>query len=327
MEPLISVIVPIYNVEPYLRKCVDSILNQTYQNLEVILVDDGSPDNCGTICDEYAEIDRKVRVIHKKNGGQATARNIALEIASGDYIAFVDGDDWLDEKLYECVMNTAPFDVALFGCTYVNAQDNGRRDNRACDESKMLTWAEDSVQVEEIIQNSLFGYACNKVYSRTVIGDFRVPNAPLREDFVFNMKVFGGTKRIQLVDCSGYYYVQHEGSSLKRAFSGSIPDICTAAEQMLVIHPDLSPRMNRRLANHVIKQYICDAVYKFVFMNPALSERDAIEALRKIFCSKMISKTLRFYPGDGALFMLLVLCVKIKAPKLFYRVMKRKWNV
>ena len=103
-KPLISVIVPVYKVEPYLRQCVDSILNQTYANLEVILVDDGSPDRCGAICDEYAAQDSRVRVIHKSNGGQSTARNMALDVCTGDYIAFVDSDDWLEAKAYEEMM-------------------------------------------------------------------------------------------------------------------------------------------------------------------------------------------------------------------------------
>ena len=95
-QTVISVIVPIYKVEQYLRQCVDSILNQTHSALEVILVDDGSPDGSGKICDEYAARDSRVRVIHKKNGGLSDARNAGIEIARGDYIAFVDSDDWLD---------------------------------------------------------------------------------------------------------------------------------------------------------------------------------------------------------------------------------------
>ena len=98
---LITVIVPVYKVENYLQKCVDSVLNQTYPNLEIFLVDDGSPDNCPAICDSYAALDDRVHVIHKANGGQSSARNIALDKATGDYIAFVDSDDWLEPTAYE----------------------------------------------------------------------------------------------------------------------------------------------------------------------------------------------------------------------------------
>lgn len=103
MQPLISVIVPIYKVELYLRKCINSILAQTYQNLEVILVDDGSPDQCGIICDEYAKSDSRVRVIHQENSGVASARNAGLQAAQGDYIGFVDSDDWIAPDMYDCL--------------------------------------------------------------------------------------------------------------------------------------------------------------------------------------------------------------------------------
>ena len=96
MKDLISVIVPIYNVEKYLRRCVDSILNQTYKNLEVVLVDDGSPDACPAICDEYAQKDKRIKVVHKQNGGVSSARNTGLDFATGDYIAFVDRDDYIE---------------------------------------------------------------------------------------------------------------------------------------------------------------------------------------------------------------------------------------
>lgn len=106
-QPLISIIVPVYKVEKYLKRCVDSILTQTYQNMEIILVDDGSPDNCGAICDRYKKTDNRVVVIHKRNGGLSDARNTAIPLAKGEYISFIDSDDWISsyyvEHLYEAV--------------------------------------------------------------------------------------------------------------------------------------------------------------------------------------------------------------------------------
>ena len=104
-KPLITVIVPVYNSEKYLCQCVDSILNQTYINLEVILVDDGSPDKCGELCDHYAAKDSRIKVIHKQNGGVCSARNAALDIATGEYITFVDSDDYIKEDMYEILLN------------------------------------------------------------------------------------------------------------------------------------------------------------------------------------------------------------------------------
>ena len=104
-DALISVIVPVYKVEQYLPKCVESILAQTYTNLEILLVDDGSPDNCGAICEEYARKDPRIKVIHKENGGLSSARNAALDIARGEYIGFVDSDDWIQPEMYETLLS------------------------------------------------------------------------------------------------------------------------------------------------------------------------------------------------------------------------------
>lgn len=326
MEPLISVIVPVYNVEPYLRKCVDSILNQTYRNLEVILVDDGSPDGCPAICDEYAEKDDRIRVIHKINEGQAIARNTALRVASGEYVAFVDSDDWIERNLYETVMQHAPFDVALFGCTYVNAKTGEQVVNAACDTPTRLCWREDTAAVERIVKNSLFGYACNKVYSKSVLHGLEIPNVQLREDLLFNMEVYSRTSEIRLVDCSGYYYVQHENSTLKKCYSGDVPDISYVAKKMTVIHPQLPEAVNRSLANSVVKQYLCDAMYKFIFMNQTLTGAEAISAIRIVFSHRAMIYSVPVNKEDNSMFKLLAVCYKYMMPGVFYCLMRTKWN-
>ena len=112
---LITIVVPVYNVEKYLRKCIDSILNQTYKNLEIILVDDGSPDNCGQICDEYAKKDNRIKVIHKENGGVSQARNVGIDNSNGEFIAFVDPDDYIEKEMLYKLKNNIE-NVDLSGC-------------------------------------------------------------------------------------------------------------------------------------------------------------------------------------------------------------------
>ena len=116
--PIVSVIIPIYKVEPYLCQCVDSVINQTYQNLEIILVDDGSPDNCPQICDEYAQKDRRIKVIHKVNGGLSDARNVGMEVAKGAYLSFVDSDDVIQYQMIEELMRPLIKDntLGMSGC-------------------------------------------------------------------------------------------------------------------------------------------------------------------------------------------------------------------
>ena len=142
VNPLVSIIVPIYKVEPYLCRCLDSIVNQTYTNLEIILVDDGSPDGCPQICDEYAAKDKRIVVIHKENGGLSDARNAGLDICKGDYISFVDSDDWVDEKYIEQLIkpnSKNQYDIVIadyqqsnepFDSRHILLQDGSINDNK-----------------------------------------------------------------------------------------------------------------------------------------------------------------------------------------------------
>ncbi len=119
-QALISIVIPVYKVEPYLSKCIDSILAQTYTNLEIILVDDGSPDNCPKICDEYAKLDNRIIVIHKENGGLSDARNAGIRIVTGEYIGFVDSDDYIDAKMYEILaQKITKYEADISICSYI----------------------------------------------------------------------------------------------------------------------------------------------------------------------------------------------------------------
>ena len=201
MIDLISVIVPVYNVEPYLRKCVDSILAQSYSNLEVILVDDGSPDNCGAICDEYAEKDARVRVIHKPNGGLFDARNAGLDIMTGDYVALVDSDDWIDKQhlssMYALVNGGA--DIAVSDVRLVRT-----------DETEICRFVYQ--QCEDIADESIFGYAWNKLYRRSIIGEVRF-TIPFMEDLPFNLRILGEKNpNYAFTKTASYYYLKREDS-------------------------------------------------------------------------------------------------------------------
>ena len=164
MEELISVIVPVYKVEKYIHKCVDSIINQTYKNLEIILVDDGSPDECGKICDEYAEKDNRIIVIHQKNSGQCVARNMGLKKMSGEYVAFVDSDDYLEkdylQKMREGIQDKQ---MAISGFKQVDFYGNVLKEVFIKDNYIRIT-EENSEKLVELIDNSSFGISANKLY-------------------------------------------------------------------------------------------------------------------------------------------------------------------
>lgn len=130
-EPLISIIVPVYNVEKYLSKCLDSLVNQTYQNIEIVCVDDGSTDSSGSICDEYAKKDARIKVIHKENGGLSDARNVGLETINGEYVMFIDSDDWIDKDTCDYCINTLKlYDVDLILWSYIREYKNNAKPKR-----------------------------------------------------------------------------------------------------------------------------------------------------------------------------------------------------
>ena len=180
---LISIIVPVYNVEKYLPRCVDSILNQTYRNLEVILVDDGTKDSCDVICDAYAQKDSRVRVIHKENGGLSSARNAGIDIARGEYLGFVDSDDWIEPETYESLLELAKkYDVKLVcGGRYDADGATGCRTVGLCPEKEEVITGEEMCG-RIFLWDQMDSAAVDKLYHRSLFENIRYPFAKVSED-------------------------------------------------------------------------------------------------------------------------------------------------
>lgn len=232
-SPLISVIIPVYKVEEYLHRCVDSVRNQSYKNLEIILVDDGSPDRCGVICDEIAKTDCRVRVIHKKNGGLSSARNAGLNIATGNYIAFVDSDDWIALDTYEYMMKLMKqynAEVVDIDCQYAYMSEDAalqRDEDVAIYSGKDVLWH--YLYRGLTLQNNA-PYTCwRKLYQRNVIGNYQFPEGKNSEDLLFNYLVLKNTTRTAVSKKVKYFYFQNQkGISmgpLKKADLGLL-EIC-----------------------------------------------------------------------------------------------------
>ncbi len=211
----ISVIVAVYNIEKYIAKCIESIINQSYQDLEIILVDDGSTDKSGTICDDYAEKDNRIKVIHRINGGLSAARNTGIECATGDYIGFVDGDDWIDENMYESMSNMvrqygADLVVCRYKCIYNNYQNDGST-GKITVFDKPLEMLKQCLREEEEFQ--IQHAAWNKLYKRELLGTKRFPEGKWYEDVVFSAKILSETQKGVYIDNAFYNYVcEREGS-------------------------------------------------------------------------------------------------------------------
>lgn len=190
IKPLISVIVPVYKVEQYLNQCVDSIIHQTYKNLEIILVDDGSPDKCPQICDEYVNRDKRIIVIHKENEGQAKARNLALRQCKGDYIAFVDSDDWIQEDAFEKALSEIKkqkVDVAFYTANIIT--------NGVCTETRFKYFPDKKVVpqnklIELTLEDKIGGQPWLKVMKRKCWQEVEFPEGRIYEDLAVSFRPF-----------------------------------------------------------------------------------------------------------------------------------------
>lgn len=214
MQPLISIVVPVYNVEKYLNKCINSLVNQSYKNLELILVNDGSKDKSGNICDEWKSKDNRIKVIHKENGGLSSARNVGMDCANGDFISFVDSDDWVDKKFIECLYNQLEINHAdIAACTIVKSYKN-------YDELQPINQKKVRFTKEEALDTLLSGrdfcaVAWNKLYKKNIIGNVRFPVGKIHEDEFFSYRVIANANILVLVPDAKYFYRQRSGSIMQ----------------------------------------------------------------------------------------------------------------
>lgn len=215
--PLISVIVPVYKVEPYLDRCIRSIVEQTYENLEILLVDDGSPDRCGAICDGWAEKDSRIRVIHKENGGAGLARNVALDQARGALIGFVDSDDYIAPDMYRQLYTLLCHGADIAECCFVETTD----DNAALDSAEGSYREYTPEQAMELhIRDRLFRQLIwNKLYRRETIGSARFPVGTKIDDEFFTYLPLSRAKKLACTSSCLYAYRQQLGSIMHQPFS------------------------------------------------------------------------------------------------------------
>lgn len=251
-NPLVSVIIPIYNVEKYLRRCVDSVLNQSYRNLEVWLVDDGSPDDCGKICDEYATKDERIKVIHKTNGGLADARNAALDNVIGDYIVCVDSDDYISpthiEGLYSLIKENNA-DVAVnTSCSFIEETEPKPKQG----ESQVHTYdglhAVETMFYQEKFDTSAWG----KMYKRELFDSVRYPKGLLFEDLPTTYRLMLKANKVAFQDVQSYYYFLRADSIEGAAFSPKKLD--SGLQLMAMMDKD------RAKLSFIIKSYDCRIV-------------------------------------------------------------------
>ncbi len=257
----VSVIVPVYNVQAYIRKCLDTLIAQTYKDLEIILVDDGSTDMSGYICDEYAEKDERIKVIHQKNKGLCGARNAGLKVATGAYIGFVDSDDWLKDDMYEyLVKKLEEYKADIVSCRYYRVV-NGKDTTSRCDGEDVILTQKQAIRelVNRFILRSTFW---NKLFKRKVFDGFEFPEGRTYEGTVSMHKVFENAKTIVLLGDPKYYYVDNEGSiintkSVKNGLNYALSYI-DRYNYLVGDYPDLKYKMMSDAVSAIRKlRYVC----------------------------------------------------------------------
>jgi len=282
----VSVIVPIYKVEKYLNRCLDSIVKQTYINLEIILVDDGSPDNCGTIAESYAKLDSRIIVIHKKNGGLSDARNVGMQYATGDFSIFVDSDDWLENNMVETMVNISlkyKADV-IQSAFYYAYKDYLLFDNRYYQkDSHPVVLDNQSLMYELLINERVKNFAWGKLYKTEIIRDIPFKNGVLFEDVFWAHQVMQRVNTYVIVHYPFYYYFQRNDSIVSNYSLRSLDILEGLKERHDFIQLNYQDLINESYRSK-LKTYLIH--YNLLFIN------------RKRFQTRIHMKKIHMYIGS-----------------------------
>ncbi len=219
-EPLISVIVPVYNVEHYIKRCVDSILAQTYTNLEIILVDDGSTDDSGKICDEYAKMDIRVKIVHQKNGGLSDARNTGIRQANGICYTFIDSDDYVAVDYIACLCRLLwenQAQIAICGYRKVLEDFEIKKNFDSEISTENLYYSEEAL-FRLLYQRKMITSVCGRLFRAELFEQIHFPKAKLHEDVAVTYRLFDAAEKIACTSAEKYYYFQRRDSIVNQKF-------------------------------------------------------------------------------------------------------------
>ena len=240
---LISAIVPVYNVEKYLYRCVDSILKQTYENFELILIDDGSPDNCSQMCDELSEKDSRIKVIHQENQGLSAARNSGIKIAKGNYLTFIDSDDWISNTMFEDLINLIKeknADISI--CNFIVTDGNAIYKKNTKAEEKLYSKDEFMKIILRVNSNRCIHYAWGKLYKKDVIDkNEHYPVGMLNEDVEGMFKAVLKSEKIAETNKIGYFYYENSESISRKKFGENFLSLHDVWERILEISQNSAP--------------------------------------------------------------------------------------
>lgn len=268
MDNLISVIVPVYNIEEYIGRCIESVLNQTYKNFELLLIIDGATDNSKCICDMWSEKDDRIRVIYKENGGVSSARNYGIKEAQGDYLTFVDGDDYINTEMLEQLLNNMisnDSDVSMCDLCVVHLDGNKSRvdmPDQVFEKKYLIENYFDNPNIKELLWGP-----CQKLFKKQIIKNLSFKKYALGEDILFIFEVIQKINILSYVNYEGYYYDHREGSASKSAFSRKRFDYIYAAKDVVSICEKNAPYAVETANNWLFKNSL--VLFRSIIINNA----------------------------------------------------------
>lgn len=255
----ISVIVPIYKVEKYIIKCIESIINQDYRNLEIILVDDGSPDKCGEICDDYAKKDKRIKVIHKENGGLSDARNVGIELATSNYIGFVDSDDYIERDMYKVLYeNLKRYEADISICRYREVNEDSKYQPNDIMENNVEIFDQTEKKIRQLLLGEkITDHAMNKLYKKELFNNIKFRKSYKFEDIDIMYKLFEKSNKVVLTNYIGYNYLQRTGSIVNTMDDKSTLDLLEVVRDRYnyIASKKMLENLNKARRIHYIYRY------------------------------------------------------------------------
>jgi glycosyltransferase involved in cell wall biosynthesis len=301
LNNIVSIIVPVYNTEKYLPRCIESILEQTYKNIELILINDGSSDRSGEICDEFARKDNRIIVEHRKNSGVSDARNTGILMCSGEYLQFVDSDDYIDKDMTRLLVNAIKFEKAdLVICGYIIMQnENGEYMIKSYSHDKSLSFEQFMDIYDELYSNIYLNLIWNKIYSTRIIKENKIifnSNFDLGEDLLFNLEVIKRCNNFSIIPSSLYYYVQYnDKNNLTRKPRENIYEIQKQLFQRVIEVAPKGLKYSNNLIN-IEKEYsrilISDVIANIINNIDLFNCEKFIQQMKKIHKDEVLVRTI-----------------------------------
>lgn len=294
---MISIVIPVYKAENYLRGCIDSVLVQTYMSWELILVDDGSPDNSGKLCDEYAAKDTRIRVIHKGNEGVGAARNAAIEIARGEKLCFIDADDTVEPDYLECLCSHPESDMVVCGYFVDRYDSKGTliSSERHCPQEQIVNGSQDRYLIKEAFMSGVMHINCNKLFDVSIIREhnIRYKHYPVNEDFIFIMEYLLKTKSISIIPHSLYHWVRIDGIlSGVESIPSDILQIYELSHTLMFQYFD-----NQAIADQIAYRSYDLIIYKYLHLNRIgkIKKEMCFNLLANLHNSKLVKRAFDAY--------------------------------